>query len=245
MAETKLTRRSEKLIDLTGKHFGKLKVIERGPNIGLSAGWICQCDCGNTKLINGTSLRGGRSFSCGCNRISAGHRRIIDLLGQRFGRLLVVALSGSNGQGKALWQCRCDCGQEIITEGKALRSGHTQSCGCWRQYVTGEYSRTHGMSGTMEHKSWKAAKQRCLNPKDASYNEYGGRGITMCQEWADSFEAFYAHIGLRPKGCSLDRIDNEKGYEPGNVRWATKVIQNNNRRKRRWHRKPKVMLSAP
>lgn len=122
--------------------------------------------------------------------------------------------------------------------GKYLRSGHIKSCGCLRVEVTGNYSRTHGMTGTPEHRSWKHAKERCFNPDDASYENYGGRGITMCQEWAESFEAFYAHIGPKPKGLTLDRIDNERGYEPGNVRWATYSQQSYNRRPKRWRHKP-------
>lgn len=238
MAKTKSNRGGKNFIDLTGRRFGRLAVIERAPNRGSSTMWMCQCDCGTKKAIAATSIVHGLTSSCGCKHVDAGRRRTIDLSGQTFNRLTVLAQVGSNAEGKALWQCRCDCGAITVVMGKALRRGTTNSCGCWRRDVTGNCSRTHGMSGTAEHKAWKHAKERCFNPSDKAYTDYGGRGITMCQEWADSFAAFYEHIGPRPKGHSIDRIDNDKGYEPGNVRWTTRKQQNNNRRKRRWKRKP-------
>ncbi len=228
------------LKDITGQRFGKLVVIQRGPNTKTQqAQWICRCDCdpAKTTLVAGTTLRYGTSNSCGCNRKDAAQTRVIDMVGKTFGRLTVLARDGSNPDGKARWKCVCICGNETTVTGRDLRNGHTASCDCWRVDTTKERATTHAMSKTREYKSWKAAKQRCINPNDGSYSDYGARGITMADEWMDSFEAFYEHIGPRPKGTSLDRIDNQRGYEPGNVRWTTIEEQNNNRRPRRWHKR--------
>lgn len=176
------------------------------------------------------------------NQTTKMFKLVKDLTGQRFGRLAVVDYAGTNGNQKATWQCRCDCGQTTIALGKDLRNGHTQSCGCWRRDTCGDRARLHGMKHTPEYKSWQHAKERCYKPNNKAYSNYGARGIVMCQEWLNSFEAFYAHIGPRPNGCSLDRVDNEKGYAPGNVRWATRSEQNNNRRPRRWFRRPAIKL---
>jgi len=185
------------------------------------------------KTIAASSLIHGLTTSCGrCTSKETGRRKTIDLTNQKFGRLLVIARAGSSLRGRALWQCRCECdGSIVIVLGKELRNGHTVSCGCWKAERMGDFARTHGMGLTREYKSWKAAKQRCTNPKDTNYPLYGGRGIQMCEEWMDSFPDFYAHIGPRPQGHSLDRIDVNGNYEPGNVRWATAKDQANNRRR--------------
>lgn len=156
-----------------------------------------------------------------------GGRRIVNHAGKRFGRLIAISFEGfKNGKGNALWSCLCDCGQYKITSSSKLVAGVTASCGCYAK----ECRLKHGMLNSPEYRSWCHAKGRCCNPTDAAYEDYGGRGITMCQEWQDSFQAFYDHIGPRPKGRSLDRIDNEKGYEPGNVQWATHKQQTRNQR---------------
>lgn len=241
MAEKKSNRGGQLFKDLTGQRFGKLTIIERGPNaLPASARWICRCDCGSpTKLIYGTALRFGLTRSCGCNRVAAGHKRIVDITGQKFGRLTVLSQAGSNDEGKALWTCVCDCGNTVTVIGKALRSRTTKSCGCWKRQHTSDRFKKHGMVGTPEYKAWKAAKDRCFNPNNNHYEYYGARGVTMCDEWANSFEAFYAYVGPRPPGTSLDRFpDNTGNYEPNNVRWASDSQQAYNRRPKRWNRRP-------
>lgn len=151
-----------------------------------------------------------------------------DISGQQFGYMTVIAFHETRGKNTYWLCCCCACGTNKIVARSNLFQG-TKSCGC----SSNEFKhRTHGMYGSPEYKSWAAAKQRCLNPNTPGFEEYyGGRNITMCAEWCSDFMAFFRHIGPRPKGTSLDRIDNEKGYEPGNVRWATPALQMRNTRR--------------
>lgn len=157
---------------------------------------------------------------------------LIDLTGRTFGRLLVVARSGSKGK-QITWLCRCRCGAEITTPGYHLREGWTSSCGCLRSERLVALSTTHGLCKPhpAEYRIWKGIKQRCFNTRRREFASYGARGISMCAEWRDSFSEFLAYVGPRPSsGHSLDRIDGARGYEPGNVRWATQGVQGQNRR---------------
>ncbi len=163
--------------------------------------------------------------------------RALDLSGQRFTRLLVVAKADPIG-GRTAWHCVCDCGAPVTTLTDRLTRGQTKSCGCW----SADKARTrcstlnlrHGMKGTPEYDAWSNMLDRCRRVASAAFWFYGGRGITVCQAWRDSFEAFYDHIGPRPSSKhSLDRIDNDGNYEPGNVRWATMTQQNSNKRYRK------------
>lgn len=160
--------------------------------------------------------------------------RVIDLTGMRFGRLTVLERQGSNNRGQALWGCVCDCGNEVVVESWSLRGGNTQSCGClWKERVR-ETIQTHGMSRTSIYHTWESIRKRCGSKKHKNFKDYGGRGISVCSEWIDDFQSFYDYVSQLPHfgepGRELDRIDNDKNYEPGNVRWSTRKEQCNNRR---------------
>lgn len=157
---------------------------------------------------------------------------LIDIVGLRFGRLTVVALAGHSASGRVTWRCVCDCGAEKVAEGIRLRSGDTKSCGCLRdeaRRANGRSNRTHGFSKSHVYQVWAGMIARCTNPSSSSYASYGGRGILVCDRWR-SFPAFLEDMGLPGDNLSLDRIDNAKGYEPGNCRWATDKEQAVNRR---------------
>lgn len=154
----------------------------------------------------------------------------LDLTGQRFGRL--VALSPTRDRYRIMWSCRCDCGAESTVTVGDLRHGATTSCGCWRRESSSLRSRTHGDSrrNPKEYRIWRNIKTRCTNDAVAGYVNYGARGISMCDRWNESYEAFLEDMGRSPPGTSIDRIDNSRGYEPGNCRWATATTQARNTR---------------
>lgn len=159
------------------------------------------------------------------------HMSRIDRAGQRFGRLAVLGYHDTRN-GRARWSCLCDCGAVAIVPGGDLKDGNTTSCGCYK----GDWSRQrftrHGLSRTSIHRCWQSMKDRCENPNNQRYRDYGGRGIRVCDRWRDSFENFLSDMGpkLTPQH-SLDRWPNNDGhYEPGNCRWATPMEQRANRR---------------
>jgi hypothetical protein len=161
--------------------------------------------------------------------------RLLNLIGQTFGRLTVVAQVDSDSRGQARWRCSCLCGTpSVIVQAANLRSGNTTSCGCWRRErtstIASESNVTHGMTHTPEYRTWLAVKARCCNPRSANWAYYGGRGITICDQWRNSFSAFLADMGPRPDGFSIDRINNDLGYSPENCRWATWSQQSHNNR---------------
>lgn len=152
----------------------------------------------------------------------------VNLTGRKYGKLVVIGLDGSRF-GKNHWFCKCVCGKTIAVAVNNLTRGQS-SCGCVHNEWVGNMARTHGMSRSAEYRIWNGIKNRCLNKKLLEYKHYGGRGITVCQEWANDFNVFYKDMGDRPKGKSIERIDNNKGYNKSNCKWATTKEQSINKR---------------
>lgn len=156
--------------------------------------------------------------------------KTVDLTEQRFNRL--TALYQIAGSRPTSWRCKCDCGAEINVQSFQLRNGRTKSCGCFRRERGAVLLKTHGESGanrTRTYTTWMRMIARCTNPKIDQYRYYGARGISVCDRWRNSYEAFRADMGERPANHTIDRINSDGNYEPGNCRWATPLEQSRNR----------------
>ena len=158
--------------------------------------------------------------------------KFIDIAGQKYNRLTVLKQAGRDKRGYVIWLCKCDCGNETNASANSLRQNNTQSCGCWKreELSTQPHAQRHGRTFTPEYRAWNGLRERCRNPNNKDFANYGGRGIRVCERW-QVFEAFLTDMGERPPGMvAIDRINNDGDYEPGNCRWATASQQNKNRR---------------
>lgn len=158
---------------------------------------------------------------------------MIDITNKRYGRFIVIQLTGKNKMGKLLWKCKCDCGNDFIAIGENIKSGNTKSCGCLFKEEIIKRNTIHGLRYHLLYKTWKHIKERCTNVKSKDYKYYGGRGIKICDEWKDDVKTFYDWCMSNgwKKGLEIDREDNNGNYEPGNCRFVTHKTNGRNTRK--------------
>src|ERR1017187_3348971 len=160
---------------------------------------------------------------------------LLDLKGEHFGRLTVLRRVDAH-RGRTAWLCQCSCptGELVVVTSHELRCGDTRSCGCIKTEQTRAMSTKHGMANTPEHGAWSGIKRRCYDIQRKDYKYYGGRGVAMCDKWLHDFKAFFLDVGPRPSALhSIDRIDNNGNYEPGNVKWSTQTEQMANQGQRK------------
>jgi dimeric dUTPase (all-alpha-NTP-PPase superfamily) len=222
-----------RFIDLTGRQFGNLTVINliEESRHHVNKRWMCRCDCGTEIVRDGRSLMRGltKGILTTCGKCI--ERKNSNLEGKRFGRLAVL----KKAEKSRYWECHCDCGTQKAIDGYNLLKGITNSCGCIsreRLIERNKANSTHNMRNTRLYHIWDTMKARCLRPISKDYKNYGARGITICEEWRSQFEDFYqwAMGNGYQSHLTLDRIDVNGNYEPSNCRWATAKQQGNNTR---------------
>lgn len=222
--------------DLTGQIFGRLTVL--GDTKKRKQGnvvWHCRCTCGNIAFVRSASLVNGKTISCGCYNQEM--HKVIDLTGRRFGRWLVLERSANvkyRKSHKTMWQCQCDCGVVKIVSACTLSGGVTKSCGCLQIEKVTKHNHCKYGKTTKEYAAHHSMIQRCYNPNDDRYYDYGGRGLIVEPSYLDKKNGFIKwlnEVGYAPSPKhSIDRINNDLGYVKGNMKWSTSSEQNKNRR---------------
>lgn len=224
-----------------GQKIGRLtllKVCRVGEGRARKIVWMYQCDCGKCGRATNSNLTSGHTLSCGCLRRELLQEKQTYRPGQKVGRLILLRRSTvkRNGCWISLWDVQCDCGTQRRVHQTDLTTGGTRSCGCLQREVVARMKTTHGESDkTTEWSIWQGMIQRCENKNLPAYKNYGGRGIQICKKWRESYSAFLNDVGRRPSMAhTLNRKDNEKGYSPENIEWATYSQQSRNRRSNRF-----------
>ena len=217
-------------IDLTGQRFGKLVVKEYAPSDGRKgAFWLCQCDCGNTTVVAGQELRRGGTKSCGWLK---GIHPIKDYTGQKIGMLTVLRRADKNIDHRPAWVCQCSCGNIVTLRSGVLKAGQ-KSCGCMQGARSGTstedlFRKSHN---NRLYNIWTGMNYRCTNPKFSHWQDYGGKGIRVCDEWKNNFQAFaeWAIAHGYASNLEIDRIDSNGNYCPENCRWIDHKDNSRNR----------------
>lgn len=215
---------ARRFVNLTGETFGLLTVLcAFGKNSTKEIIWHCVCECGNTKNAKTSHLTSGKIKSCGCIGMIKK-----ELIGKTFGMVTVIRMEGNDTNNELLWGCQCDCGKYFIKRGSDIRKGRIKSCGC---ILLAKDANTPIKKKL--YSVWGGMKARCLNPKAVGYNNYGGRGIQICNQWSESFTNFFEDMAptFRP-GLTIERINNDGHYTKNNCKWATRAEQQKNKRKR-------------
>ena len=187
--------------------------------------WLCRCECGNKVIAYEKALLKGTMVSYGCEHPTP------DLSGEKSGRLTVMYRLTDSPDARPRWLCQCECGNGVVMTTRQLKEVEVPSCGCYAREQHAIKATTHGMSHTALHKTWVSIRNRCNDPKNKSYPDYGARGIKVCDRWEESFQNFLDDMGpTYQPGLELDRIDNDKGYGPDNCRWVTHLENCRNKR---------------
>ena len=224
--------------EMINKKFNYLTVVEYVGNTDGRKFYKCLCDCGKETRVSGTRLRNNVTKSCGCLLRDIHESSSSKWIGKKFNRLTVLKYHNKEKNKDREFLCLCDCGSKITTTIAKLKKGHTKSCGCFRKEIASKRMTVHGLSSKELYKEWQSIKTRCTNPNSKAYKRYGERGIGISKEWENNPEKFISDvinkIGERPKGKTLDRIDNSKGYSVTNIKWSTPLEQAHNREHKKY-----------